>query len=211
MWALVILERTQWDVRQQSQQPNRHPGAWPTFTYSHSVVRVPVGQAKDNWESLFCLWIAILVYTLSPGRPATAVVTGLFVLIKHTAKAITTYIERSSWDHFSFKVSCAHGGHWRVYSTHSIPCSSSALCLVNVVWKIWEAVRLETQSIGRKFCLQMPFPHLPFPYSLSPLKYYLSAPSHHPAQCSGKGSDLRHLHLSVDLSSLLHLPGTYAN
>lgn len=189
------------------------PGARPTFTYPHSVVRVPVRQANDTWKAPLCLWVAMLVCTLSPGRPAMAAVTGLFVLIKHTAKAITTYIERNSWDHFSFQVSCARGGYQRVYRTHSLPCSSSALCLVNVAWKIWEPVRLGWNKVYRQEILSsdtFPTPAIAV-LSLSILKCYLSPPSPQPAQCSRKGSDLRHLHLSMDLSPLLHLPGTYAN
>lgn len=124
MWAFVLLARTHWKVRQpwrSLSSPARTLGLGPPLCIHPVWSEFLQGMLKapKRPPSAF-MWLSS-VCTLCPGRPAMAAVTGLFVLIKHTAKAITTYIERSSWDHFSFKVRCACGEHWRVYSTHCLP------------------------------------------------------------------------------------------
>ena len=68
---------------------------------------------------------------LSPGQPATAVtVTEQFVLIKHTAKAITAYRKGTTVETlFPLKLVVPLVGHLRVSSTRFFPQLSWCLCL----------------------------------------------------------------------------------
>lgn len=77
-----------WNGRQQGKSLSCPPcGDLDTL-----VVRVPVGLAKSpRRPPLPC--VAIFNGTLSAGQRAMAAVTGLFVLIKHAAKAIFAYVE----------------------------------------------------------------------------------------------------------------------
>jgi hypothetical protein len=136
-WMLVLVLLTRmgwmWSRIEGTQKPSRPSGEWTPLYLSIQIVESSYRLGSRHWEAPFDLVCLSSVCMLSLGQPARAIVAGLFALINHSAADFTAYVGKSHWDHFSFKVSCAHGRHLRVYITCSLSQLSSALCLANMV------------------------------------------------------------------------------